>query len=1064
LVLLLGVALTATLTGVLRRGIQQEAAERFELQAEQGKNAISARLRAYSDALYAVRALFHFSSRVTQQDFRDFVSKLELEARYPALRILNYAAYVPAADKDALAAQIRQDKTGGRYALDFTIRPPGERKHYYVITHLAPFTGNERSFGLDIAAPPFKPDALEYGRDSGRLLSSGRIIRFEDGVDNIAMRLAVYRSGYPTDTVEERRAAYIGSVGAGFRIAELMRGVLAAHNLHHIHFRVLDVDRAGDKALVFDNALAGEARAEGDGGVYAAERRIEMGGRTWELQFRAPQGSVVSSHDMQLPWVVFLGGIITSLLVSCILYFITSSRHRALRLARRINQDLHAQEALLAQAQRMARLGSWQASGPGGEMVWSDELYRLLGIDRGGRRMGLEDFVNAAHPDDRPKLREMLQGGPELGALRELEHQVVLPDGERRWVLTQAELHQGGERPVLRGTTMDITERKHADSKAQIEHEVTRILGSGAPKEAVLAEVLRTLAGRLGQACALYWSLDPERGLKCERVWCADEARAATLGGEAPEGGSALATLAVQKRQVAFGGGRGEAAVPGMYGTVAVPIVAGNAVFGALELLGERRSGVDASLLDLLASIGVQLGQYHQKNAAEEALKFVAAHDSLTGLPNRVEFSNRLSHALKRARRDRLQVAILFIDLDRFKLLNDSLGHSAGDRLLQECAGRITRALRQSDTVARIGGDEFVAMLEDVDKAQEITAVVTKLSQHLKEPFTLDASEIVPSASIGISTYPSDGIDAETLLRHADIAMYRAKQQSPGSHRFFSVSMNEDMEKRVQMEASLRHGLERGEFVVHYQPRMEMKSGRITGVEALVRWNHPELGLVPPASFIPLAEETGLIVPLGEWVLMSACAQTRRWQQQGLTDLNVSVNLSARQFAEKALVERIDRALQASGLAARWLELEITETMVMQNPAQAAETLHELKAMQIGLSIDDFGTGYSSLAYLKMFPFDSLKVDKSFVSGVPGDRDDTAIVEAVIYLAHALGMRAVAEGVETAEQLEWLGRLGCQEMQGYYLSRPLPGDALTPMLVQNRRSPNASLVALRRTV
>jgi diguanylate cyclase (GGDEF)-like protein len=1075
LVLALGCVLTASLSEFLLRSVREDAADRLDLQAEQAKNALAARVQAYTDALYAVRALFQTSAHVTQQDFRRFVATLDLGTRYPALRILNYAAYVSDSERPALVAQIRSDKTGEPWAQGFTIQPPQPRPSYYVITHLAPFDGNERSFGLDIGAPPFRPDALEHGRDTGKLVSSGRIIRFEDGVDNLAMRIAVYRSGYPTETLEQRRAAYIGSVGAGFRIAQLMRGVLEPHHLEHLHLVVTDVERSDGKrpeqrTLIFDNGVVATPAA---GRVYAASRKIEMGGRHWELDFQAPQSELVSEYDLQLPWVVLAGGVLTSLLLASILFLITSSRHRALVLARRINQDLHVQEGRLADAQRMAHLGSWEISGQKRHMVWSEELYRMLAVERGSR-VALDDFLAAVHPRDRQKVRDMLRLSSDPGSVLELEHRLRLPDGTERWALTKAKLEEPlGEGGVWRGTTMDITERKRAEAALQTEHQVTRILAGGGEDDSVLPALLKALCTRLNMVCAVQWLTDGGHALRCERVWCSEKVdRSERVHMLLQAAGSRLARAALQKRELALAALQAErqplyaAGVGGervaLHSSVAFPVVAANNVLGVIELFSEAPTRIDASVAEVLASIGAQLGQYHQKKLAEEAIKFVAAHDALTGLPNRLEFHNQLEAALRRARRDRSPVAVVFVDLDRFKLLNDSIGHGAGDRFLQECARRIRESLRQSDTTARIGGDEFVVMLEGMEKPQDVTAVVQKLHERLTEPFAVEGREFTSSASIGISLYPADGIDAASLIKHADMAMVRSKQQARGSYRFFAASMNEEMERRFSVEADLRRALERDELVLYYQPRVSARTGRITGAEALLRWRHPQRGLLAPGEFIALAEETGLIVPIGLWVLEAACGRAREWKEQGF-DLRVSVNLSARQFAEKTLVEDVARSLRSSGLAPEALELEVTETVVMANPAQAGQTLDELKSLRVGLSLDDFGIGYSSLSYLKMFPFDGLKIDRAFVGGIPADREDVAIAEAVIYLAHALNMRAIAEGVETEEQAQWLSKFGCEELQGDLLGKAMPHEALAPLLQESRSRWRAPVSVPRRT-
>jgi len=1061
-VLALGLVVTAALTYVMRDSVEQEAGDHFELQAEQAKNAIAARIQSYSDALYAVRALFHTSVRVTQEDFRNFVAKLELQTRYPALRILNYAAYVPGAEREKLIAEIRADATGGAAAQAFTIRPREPRAFHYVITHVAPLEGNERSFGLDIGAPPFRPDALEYGRDTGRLVSSGRIIRFEDGVDNIALRIAAYRAGYPTETLEQRRAAYIGSIGAGFRIANLMRGVLEEHNLHHIDFQVFDVDRASaQKVLVFENAMSRGAPAQAGDEMYTTRRELDMGGRHWELEFRAPLASLASSFDRYMPWVVSGCGVLTSLMLAAILFFITTSRHRALVLAKHINQDLHAKEAGLAEAQRMARLGSWEISGQKRQMVWSEELFRVLGMQPHAGRVALDDFLAVVHPGDRQKVRDMLRLSSEPGAVLELEHRLLLRDGSERWVISKAKLEEPlSEGGVWRGTTMDITERKRAESRLQTEHQVTGILASGRHIEAVLGELLQLLCARLNMACAVHWMIEAQHTLRCAQVWCSDTVeRGSRVHLQLESGASPLGRLAAQKREAVLAADLAQRMPPlhvggnariELHSAAAFPIVAANRAVGVIELFGETRTQLDGSVAELLGSISAQLGQYHQKALAEEALELVPAHDPITGLPNRLEFQNRLSLALARARRARARIAVLLVDLDRFALLSANMRPGAGERLLQECARRIEGSLRACDTLARAGGDGFLALLEGGERSSDLTSIVGKVLDSVARPFAIDGRSVTLSASAGISLYPEDGIDAATLLKHADMAMVSAKQKAPGGWRFFAASMNEDAKRRSLTEAGLQRALEREELVLHYQPRASLATGRITGVEALVRWNHPERGLLEPAEFIPLAEETGHIAMLDRWVLKAACAHAQAWREQGLAELRVGVNLSARRFCEEHLVDDVADIVRAAGLAARALELHVPESALARFPAQVAQTLHELKSRGFGLAIDGFGTGCAPLAQLRMFPFDALNIDRSFVSGIPGDSHDTALAESMVHLARALGMRAAAVGVETAAQLERLESFGCQEIQGHFVARAATQEALTPALLEGR--------------
>jgi diguanylate cyclase (GGDEF)-like protein len=427
----------------------------------------------------------------------------------------------------------------------------------------------------------------------------------------------------------------------------------------------------------------------------------------------------------------------------------------------------------------------------------------------------------------------------------------------------------------------------------------------------------------------------------------------------------------------------------------------------------------------------------------------MATHDALTGLPNRALFNETLVHAIGQAHRHHRQLALFFLDMDRFKNINDTLGHSIGDRVLQEAARRITGAVRGSDMVARLGGDEFVLLVEDFADTADLADVAVKILAAFQSTVVVDGQELALSASVGVCTFPEDGTDAQTLLSNADIAMYRAKDQGRNRHCFYSAELNKLSQERLALEAALRHALERDEIEIHYQPKIEFGGGRVTGVEALIRWRHPQLGLLMPDRFVPLAEETGLIVPIGYWTLRQVCERVCRWKEKGMS-LSVAVNLSASQFHQPELVKELAAILWSTGAPAQHLELEITETMVMKDPERAVAVMDQLRAMGVRISIDDFGTGHSSLGYLKRFPIDRLKVDRSFVRELAYNGDDVAITRAVIALAHSLKMTVVAEGVEDQRQFDILREQGCDEFQGYYCRPPLPEPELMRFLVEER--------------
>jgi len=423
----------------------------------------------------------------------------------------------------------------------------------------------------------------------------------------------------------------------------------------------------------------------------------------------------------------------------------------------------------------------------------------------------------------------------------------------------------------------------------------------------------------------------------------------------------------------------------------------------------------------------------------------LAYYDTVTQLPNRALFEDRLTQACASAKVSEQSLCVLFISLDQFKKVNDSLGHGPGDILLREFAERLKSCIGKSDTVARFGSDEFALLRTQIDGTKDVIETIGALSQVLKFGFDLPGHELFATASVGVSLFPLDGEDCQTLLKNAGAALYKAKKSGGANYQFFTADMHELATRRLALESSLRRAIQNEEFLLHYQPRVSVDSLAIVGVEALVRWQHPQLGLISPSEFIPLAEDTGLIVPVGEWVLRTACLQGRRWRDQGFAPIQIGVNISARQFHDQDLTQTVIRILEETGWSPKYLELELTESSIMQNAEFAADMLTRLKNMGVNISIDDFGTGFSSLGALKRLPIDALKIDQSFVRDANTDPDDAAIVMAIVTLAHNLRLRVVAEGVETEDQLRFLQLLRCDEIQGYFFSKPLPADKLVSL-------------------
>lgn len=482
----------------------------------------------------------------------------------------------------------------------------------------------------------------------------------------------------------------------------------------------------------------------------------------------------------------------------------------------------------------------------------------------------------------------------------------------------------------------------------------------------------------------------------------------------------------------------------------------GIAVMGMLATIAHRYFATNQmgeyQLLSVLAGffvlgIALTVGYYTAYNRQLQALTDELHYDTLTGLPNRALFFDRLHQALSRSRWTKKNVSVIALDLDRFKTINDSAGPETGDRLLKMVAGRLSGVLRDGDTVARLGGDEFVLCLIDLADEKDIPRIADQVQKAISTPYYLDDYEFYLTSSVGVSAFPRDTHQPEELFNNARTAMYRAKQTGKDNCEFYNPELQNAAPERLLLETSLRRALDRNQFILHYQPKISVRSGRITGLETLIRWQHPERGLVPPNEFIPMLEETGLIVPVGEWVLRSACLQAKTWQETGMADIRMAVNLSARQLQDPNLDKMVEQVLEDTGLEADSLELEITESMLLE--PESATTIQNLSDLGVHFSIDDFGTGYSSLSYLKRYPINTLKIDRSFIRDLATNQEDEAIVKAVIAMAQSLKMNVVAEGVETRGQYSLIRDFHCDEVQGFYFSRPLPTDQCSRLLKQD---------------
>jgi diguanylate cyclase (GGDEF)-like protein/PAS domain S-box-containing protein len=640
------------------------------------------------------------------------------------------------------------------------------------------------------------------------------------------------------------------------------------------------------------------------------------------------------------------------------------------------------------------------------------------------------------------------------------EERVFGASGEMTWIQTTKVPLRNDQNEIfgVAGISRDITARKLADAMREGLAQILEMIATSAPLEHVLGRLINLVDSQLIGICSVILLQDQKGSPLCGMAPSLAEAYAKaidairTSANDGRDGAAVLRREAIITTEMAHDPLWKKycdlTAAHGYPSCRSTSIVSHEgAIFGTFAIFSATEgtpSEAETKLTDVatrIASIALQ------RKRTEDRIQFMANHDALTGLPNRTLLKDRLSQALLSAQRHDHWVTVAFIDLDNFKVINDNLGHNAGDELLKIVANRMVDCLRATDTVVRLGGDEFVILLLDQPKDVEaISATIQKLASALAEPVNLDGHELTVTASMGIANYPENGADPDVLLANADAAMYRAKEGGRDDFRFYTPDLNNKVHEKFSLQAELRNAVARSEFVLLYQPQVDLRSQRIFAVEALIRWQHPTLGLVPPLKFIPIAEATGLIVPIGEWVLRESCRQNKAWQDAGLPCINVSVNVSARQFRDKDLFAKVTQALEDSGLEAKYLELELTESLIIQDGTQAVATMKQLQDLGVQLSIDDFGTGYSGLGALKTFPVARLKIDKSFIHGLQCNENDKAIVSALISLGQKLNLKVIAEGVESEEQVAFLREQKCDEMQGYNFSKPIPAEAIARML------------------
>lgn len=720
--------------------------------------------------------------------------------------------------------------------------------------------------------------------------------------------------------------------------------------------------------------------------------------------------------------------------------------------------DLKRTQEQLAEAQRIGKIGNWEYSLITGETSWSEVACSILGIDsRHQPPPTLHESMMLCDEESSALLNKMISHGAASGQTQTFDLRTKADGGNETYVQIVAvpQKNDNGEVVSFFGTIQDISERKHAElslhARAQ-QQQLAAALGRFALSATSLDEVYKEVASTISQGFNIEFSavllLDEphnslllQAGIGWKPDWIGRQVVASKKQTPPHPVLDSHESVIIHnfsdnlhdtppKLLTSHGivGG-----IDVLVGSIEKPI----GVLGAYARSPRTFSTNDVAFLQGLANI---LSAAVERQRSNEQLKYIALHDPLTGLPNRVLLTDRLNIALAYAQRHDQQIALLFLDLDRFKHVNDVFGHSLGDRLLQEVARRLSSCLRAEDTVSRQGGDEFIVALAGIKEKKDIALTADKLLNVIAAPFTLEDTEIILGISIGIACFPRDGENTETLMRNADAAMYVAKDFGRNGYQFYAPEMNMRALDRLTLERDLHRAVERNELFLMYQPQLALNTGGIIGLEALIRWRHPTRGLILPDQFIPMAEECGLIVPVGKWVLETACRQHASWVAQGITTGSMAVNISAHQFRQADFCEQVSEVLSRTGLQPHLLELEVTEGVVMQGIEQVLHKLNTLRELGVTLAIDDFGTGYSSLNYLKQFPLHRLKIDQSFTHGLPGDHESGAIAKAIIQMGLSLGLDVLAEGIETQDQEKHLQTLGCNAGQGFLYAKPLSDE------------------------
>ncbi len=991
----------------LTRELENQALEnRFNSMAAEIPLRIESRLAAYEQVLRSSAGFMSAAGSVNRNGWRSYVATLQLDRRYPGMEGVGFARRLAPADLPAFMAAMRAEGFA-----DYRLWPAGQRDEYAAVVYVEPFnSSNARSIGHDMYAEQALRPAMLQARDSGQTVITGKAPLPGSAADEQArflMYVPYYGAAGAAANVASRQTALTGYVYAPLRMADFMQSVLGGQ------YQDLDIAIFDGPEQTAASMVHGSAKPPAPDKPHAPqfERMLALSqyGKTWNLRISS-QPAFERGFDHGKPLQVLFAGLLISIVATIASLALAISRERSSTL-RRANREL---VTTISEQQAVATALDDENS----------ETRRILESITDAFFV-LDDLWHFSYLN--PKAEELLQRSSRDLLQRSIWDE--FPD------MVDTPLYQQFHRAQRERKTIQFSEC-HAPRSLWLDiHVYPHGAGISVFLRDISREVRNNEALRLRDR-AIEASINAILITDYQQV---DHPIIYANPAFERMTGYALAEVLGQNCRFLQGNDREQPELKKLR-TLIHEETEGHVVLRNYHKDGSQFwnelyiSPVRDDKGKVSHFVGV-LNDITESRNYQNELERRATHDLLTGLANRGLLLDRLQLAAIQAKRRSQKVAVLFIDLDGFKGINDRFGHAVGDQVLKLTGNRLAASVREGDTVGRLGGDEFIIVLNDQERIEDISDAVTRIMESVLRPIPVQNHELALTCSIGISVCPDDGEEAGALIKYADIAMYKAKEEGKNTSRFYTRGMNDTITKKVTLTNNLRQALERREFILHYQPQIDLRTGATLGAEALIRWQHPEFGLIAPSQFIPLAEESGQIVPIGEWVMHTACGQQAAFGRTGLPSQLMSVNLSARQLRNENLLAHIRGALDSSGLPASSLELEITEDMVMEDLESGLEILKQIKKLGVRLAMDDFGTGYASLSHLKRFPIDRLKIDRTFIRDVASDRDDAALVRAIITLAHNLGIKVIAEGVETREQQDFLADVGCDQAQGYLYSK-----------------------------